>query len=182
MSNNIALPWEHMRSAASVVCSIFGPACHRIEVAGSLRRMKPQVRDIEIVAIPKPDIDLFGNALDTNQIDYVLQSWPAVSGVIKSGAKYKQFKFIGSTGSEYVVDLFLQPDPLTWPVNFLLRTGSAEFSHKMVTPQSRGGFKPDHLEIREARVWDGGTALELKEEEEIFELWGMNYVKPRDRK
>jgi len=30
------------------------PHCIRIEIAGSIRRKKPECRDIEIVAIPKP--------------------------------------------------------------------------------------------------------------------------------
>lgn len=30
------------------------PHCERIEIAGSIRRKKPEVKDIEIVAIPKP--------------------------------------------------------------------------------------------------------------------------------
>ena len=30
------------------------PHCIRCEIAGSLRRLKPEVKDIEICAIPKP--------------------------------------------------------------------------------------------------------------------------------
>lgn len=30
------------------------PHCFRAEIAGSIRRLKPEVKDIEIVAIPKP--------------------------------------------------------------------------------------------------------------------------------
>lgn len=36
------------------------PHCDRIEIAGSIRRKKPEVKDIEIVVIPKPyEVGLF---------------------------------------------------------------------------------------------------------------------------
>ncbi len=33
---------------------LLAPYCERIEIAGSIRRKKPEVKDIELVAIPKP--------------------------------------------------------------------------------------------------------------------------------
>lgn len=179
MSNNWKMPWAQARSVAGALVHYLAPACTRIEIAGSLRRMRPMVGDIELVAIPKMDIDLFGNPLETSHIDSILDGKPVEFH--KRGRKYWQFSFDGTSGNRYVVDLFLQPDPRTWPVNFLLRTGSAEFSHRMVTAKSQGGYKPDGYEVRKARVWQAGKALELAEEAEIFELWGMAYVEPRDR-
>ncbi len=32
---------------------LLAPYCERIEIAGSIRRKKPEVKDIELVAIPK---------------------------------------------------------------------------------------------------------------------------------
>ena len=37
--------------------SILAPFCERIEIAGSLRRLKPEVGDIELVVIPKLGAD-----------------------------------------------------------------------------------------------------------------------------
>jgi DNA polymerase/3'-5' exonuclease PolX len=38
--------------------------CHRISIAGSIRRQRPQVKDIEIVALPwQEPSDLFGDVL-----------------------------------------------------------------------------------------------------------------------
>lgn len=179
MSNNIKLPWQQMRSVASGVIRRLEPACHRIEVAGSLRRMCDEVGDVEIIAIPRMDIDLFGNELDTSEVDHLLATWPVT--MHKNGGKYKQFSFVGSTGYTYKIDLFLQPDPATWGVNMLLRTGSAQFSHKMVSPKWQGGYKPDGLEVKDARVWRDGVTLATPEEWNVFELWGMKYIEPRDR-
>lgn len=179
MSNNIPVPWLQARTVAGALVHYLEPACHRVAVAGSLRRMKPMVRDIEIVAVPKMDIDLFGNPLETSYIDSILDNRPVT--FIKKGRKYWQFCFVGTSGYEYIVDLFLQPDPATWGINMLLRTGSADFSHKMVTARSMGGYKPDGLEVRDARVWRDGVALDTPEERAVFDLWGMGYVEPRER-
>lgn len=188
MSSNIKLPWLQMRTVADAVVHKLQPACHRIEVAGSLRRMQELVGDIEIVAIPRMDIDLFGNPLDTSEVDWLLKTWPlkshsCLSGVEwhKNGQKYKQFSFAGSSGYSYKIDLFLQPDPATWAVNFLLRTGNADFSHRMVTPKAFGGYKPDGYEVRDARVWRGGVAVDVLDEGDIFDLWGMKFIAPKDR-
>ena len=43
------------------------PACIKIEIAGSLRRRRPTVGDIEIVCILKHDLDLFGEILTYDQ-------------------------------------------------------------------------------------------------------------------
>ena len=179
MSNNVKVPWLQARTVAQALINKLEPACHRIKIAGSLRRRMELVGDIELVAIPRMDIDLFGSPLDTSDLDRLLAECPVT--MHKNGAKYKQFSFTGTSGYTYKVDLFLQPDPATWGVNFMLRTGSAQFSHRMVTPKWQGGYKPDELEVKDARVWRAGLALDTPEEEAVFDLWGMKFVKPEAR-
>jgi DNA polymerase/3'-5' exonuclease PolX len=179
MSNNAPVPFAQAMIIAERLVARLAPFCHRIEIAGSLRRHKPEVRDIELVAIPRMHTDLFGNPLDTSELDDVFDDKPVE--FIKRGRKYWQFKLSGKTGHLYTVDLFRNPDPLTFPVNYLIRTGSAEFSHKMVTDKSAGGYKPDKFTVRDARVWCNGVALFLQDEIDIFELWGMSYIEPQER-
>lgn len=179
MSNKEPKPWGQMNRVAEMVVERLRPATHRIEIAGSLRRHKPMVSDIEIVAIPRLDTNLLGEPLEVGDVDRLLAGWPIE--LTKNGPKYKQFSFAGSTGQTYTVDLFLQPDPRTWAVNFMIRTGSAEFSKRMLTPQAGGGYKPLGYEVRDGLVWKHGTPLELTTEEQIFTLWGMDYVFPEDR-
>ena len=42
--------------------TLLAPACERIEIAGSIRRGKPEIKDIDLVCIPKiqTEPDLFG--------------------------------------------------------------------------------------------------------------------------
>ncbi len=63
----------------------------------------------------------------------------------------------------------------------MLRTGSKEFAHKMVTPKWQGGFKPDGLQVRDARVWRDGVALDTPEEIQVFDLWQMEFIPPEMR-
>lgn len=60
------------------------PHCERIEIAGSIRRNKPEVKDIEIVAIPKPyEIGLFESGIAS-----VVNNWQKVKGELP--CKYTQ--------------------------------------------------------------------------------------------
>lgn len=179
MSKDTKRPYAQMRAIADSLVERLRPACHRIEIAGSLRRQRPMVGDIEIVAIPRLDTDLFGVSLFTGDLDRLLAQWPIE--MVKNGPKYKQFSFASTAGRRYTADLFLQPDPATWGVNFLLRTGAAEFSHRMVTPKWSGGWKPEGLEVRDARVWRGDEVLDTFEEEQVFELWNMDFIRPEER-
>lgn len=178
MSERPKQPFKTMMEAARLLVAKLQPACERIEIAGSLRRQRPLVSDIELVAIPKPILNLIGEPTEWTEVDNLLDTLPVT--FTKRGRKYQQFWFDGSILPFYV-DLFLQPDPATWPVNFLLRTGSSEFSKRMVTSVAFGGHKPDAYEIKDARVWLRGAPLDLTEEIEIFDLWRMDWIEPKDR-
>ena len=61
------IEWEKAVSIGTAIQDIFDAYCSRSIIAGSVRRLKPLVKDIEILCIPKPaegQRDLFGNVLD----------------------------------------------------------------------------------------------------------------------
>lgn len=163
------------RDVANQLVTYFQPDCKRIEVAGSIRRCKPDVGDIEILAVPTIKLyELLDDLLSEGKIYHVTpKRW---------GNKLRAFRLpLKYLDDSVQVDLFLQPNPTTWGVNLMIRTGSAEFSRKMVTKRSAGGFMPDHFRIYDARVWAGAKVLETPEEEDVFRLWGMDYVLPPQR-
>ncbi len=176
-------PYAHMLRIAERIQESLAPACERIEIAGSLRRQKAEIGDIELIAVPRPCLSLFGEPTDLAEVDLLLMLWLSEGKIeiIKNGEKYKQIEVIGSQGTRYQVDLFLQPDPATWGVNMMLRTGSAEFSRRMVTIQSRGGLMPDHCTVRDARIWIFGQPQETPEEEDVFALYEMDFIEPPNR-
>lgn len=51
------------KTIAEGLVEAFKPYCRRVQIAGSIRRERPEVKDIEIVAVPHMRFgeDLFGN-------------------------------------------------------------------------------------------------------------------------
>ena len=60
------MKYEEAIEIAEKVKTLLLPHCERVEIAGSVRRKKTDVKDIEIVAIPKPfDTGLFESGIAT---------------------------------------------------------------------------------------------------------------------
>lgn len=185
MSTTARRPIAQMLPVAEGIAERLHPYCARIEIAGSLRRRKPEIGDIEIVAIPRDvTVNLLGELLtdEPTAVDGYLQRIAAHITLHKNGAKYKQFSFTGNHGSSYTVDLFLQPDPATWGVNYMIRTGSSQFSRKMVTARRMGGWCPDELRFKDGRIWRDGEPLDTPEEQDVFDALGIDWIEPEDRR
>ncbi len=184
MSNTTKRPFGIVKLIADSLLETISPMFTRIEIAGSLRRQKRDIGDIEFVAIPIPK----QTALDgTISPPYMIDGWLAEQvqqeklTIVKNGPHYKQFRFTTTLNQVYIADLFLQPDPQTWGVNFMIRTGNDDFVRWMVTDQNRGGAKPADLRIREARVWRGIEPLATPEEEDVFTLFDLDWIPPEER-
>lgn len=161
-------------SMANEVMRILRPVCERIEIAGSLRRGKQDVGDIEIVCIPSEQSDLLGSKFrDSSQISAALKENGCAFH--KDGDKYKQINLL-----HCMCDLFITT-PECWGVIFMLRTGSADFSHKMVTPKQYGGYMPSYLKVKDGRIWRGDSVQETPEEQDVFALYGIEFIEPEKR-
>lgn len=65
-SLEVRVAWPFARHLADQIVAELTPFCERIEVAGSVRRRKETVKDIEVLVIPKfgdQPLDMFGHAL-----------------------------------------------------------------------------------------------------------------------
>ena len=175
MSAAVKQPRPVMLPIAERIVEALRPYCERIELAGSLRRERPLVGDVEIVAIPRRLRDLFGDPLDGPTL---LDSFLDDRGVLfsKRGERYQQFRY----GHQTMVDLFL-PTVETWGSVFTIRTGSWEFSRWLVTPQGAGGAAPDGLVFRDGRLWANGRLLATPEEVDVFHALGLVYIEPAQR-
>lgn len=178
-------------SLANDVVAVLRSACVRVEIAGSIRRGKDEVKDIEIVAIPDLNIKPgripieFGKPVPVQhktKLDEVLafQRDHFKIKFEKQGDKYKKFTLIDW---EISVDLFLVTPPASWGVQCLIRTGPAEFSHWMVTQRRYGGALPNSVRVKDGAVWDegDGSKYNLPEEEDVFKLCDLNFVPPGKR-
>lgn len=171
-------PYHEALTQAQAIVALLQPACERIEIAGSIRRKKPEIGDIEIVCIPRYDYipDLFGNPVQQYPLmDDVLkaQDWKTV----KNGERYKQFAL--ENGAQ--LDLFLVT-PETWGLQLLIRTGPADFSHRLVTDRRHGGCLFGGWKVKDGRLWGYHGVLDTPEEADVFTALEMGYIKPEDRR
>ena len=172
---------EAERIASTIIADLL-PVCDRIQVAGSVRRRKDLVGDIELVAIPRYEpAGLFGdrraNALWTH---------------LHAGTTYRFTKGDHPAGRYYQlalpaypdlqVDLFLaQPD--NWGLTLLVRTGSARFSAGVLARWKRlQGIGRDGQGSVDGRlVTRDGRVIPTPEEDTVFHLLGMQPVTPERR-
>jgi len=174
---------EEALSLANRIYADLTPFTVRREIAGSVRRRKPDdIKDVEIVCIAKtmPLIDMFG--VQTGELSLLesafrglLQEWNACT--IRNGPKYKQILFPG--GQKF--DLFIAT-PETWGYKFAICTGPADYSHWLVTPRNQGGGLPSYLTVKEARLWKGTNALDTSEEQSFFDALELPMPEPWERK
>lgn len=145
------------------------PFCDRIEIAGSIRRCKPHVKDIEIVAIPKPySIGLFEDGIAS-----VVNKWEKVKGELD----YLTCKYIQCKLTDGIkLDLFFaKPD--NWGLILAIRTGSAEFSHQILAQ----GWVKKGYRSRDGYLWMYDKKYPIYEEKELFSRIGVDYVEPEKR-
>jgi DNA polymerase/3'-5' exonuclease PolX len=158
--------------AESIRASL-APHCGRCEIAGSIRRKKSDVGDIEIVAIPKTiPGDLFGGniARDPAFVDVVHQ-WPGLKG--SPYGKYTQRWIKG----EIKLDLFMAV-PDNWGLIYAIRTGSALYSHHVLAEAwVKAGY---HGNGGMLRLQDG-TAVPVREERDLFDMIGVPWMEPEKR-
>ncbi len=180
MSEGTKVPYAEAVKSANELVEILEPHFERLEIAGSLRRKKNLIGDIELVGILKKTKTGLFDFSETTPVEVIF----ALMGElryqpIKAGNKYIQFVSQGKPG-KLSVDLFLCHSA-TWGCIIMVRTGSAEFSRKMVTKVSHGGWCPDDMRFLDGRLLREGDLLNTPEETDVFRELGMAYVIPENR-
>jgi DNA polymerase/3'-5' exonuclease PolX len=154
---------------AEEALNLLRPHCERICIAGSIRRQRPEVKDCELVAIPKhlPG-GLFG---DEPEVDpgfiTVVNQWPSVKG--QPTGKYTQRVLPGGM----TLDLFIT-DHDNWGYQLVLRTGSADFNRKKMLP----ALKAHGYAMDEGYIWRAGQIVPTREETDLWALSGLPWFEP----
>jgi DNA polymerase/3'-5' exonuclease PolX len=169
-------------SLAQKVCAVLAPFCERVEVAGSVRRGKAEVHDIDIVAIPKAgwypsafgfDVEFSADKVWANMIPAVLRGKGLT--VYASGPELLHCSF--PDGAQ--LDLY-HARPETWGVILLVRTGSKEHNVKLCTIAQSKGLKLS-ASVGVVTRQGIGNIIACRTEEEIFEALGLTFVEPKFR-
>lgn len=152
---------EAKRLAKEIV-AVLSLYCDRVEIAGSIRREKPEVKDIEIVCIPRQrDLMYFCD---------LVRKWEKVKG--EPYGKYTQRML----PEGIKLDLFMATK-MNWGLILAIRTGSAEYSHRILAT----GWKKNGYTSIEGMLHKGGEAITMYEEEDVFMVAGIPYVRPFKR-
>ncbi len=149
------------------------PLCRRISIAGSLRRLKEEVKDIEIVCEPKYAPDLTGIEMPMQEFHDEIAKLGKFN---KRGPRYKQLVLNGINA-----DIFIVSAPAQYGVIMAIRTGPKEFSQWAVTNRSNGGGLPDGSKVSEGAVVQRGEIITMNEEEDFLHFIGLDNVSPQFR-
>ncbi len=151
---------ERAQKVADAVVKRLSPHCQRIEIAGSIRRKKPWVNDIDLILIPKDLWNLHGELMKLGQL--------------KMSGKKIMRAMVGSTQ----VDIYVA-DEATWATLLLIRTGSKENNIRLCSRAKDMGW---HLAA-------SGDGLFNEREERIagdseisiYNALGLPYQRPEER-
>ncbi|MCH8962793.1 MAG: hypothetical protein IH820_16145 [Bacteroidetes bacterium] len=170
------MPLAYAQRVAGRVVDLLAPYCERIEIAGSIRRERPHVSDVEIVCIPQT-VEVPDGMFHTKRVCHPgfinqVNQWQKVKGV--PTGKYTQR--ILPEGVQ--LDLFIASED-NWGLILAIRTGSARFSHQVLARSwvACGFHSKDGRLVRERT----GFKPPIREEKDLFELIGLAWVEPRDR-
>jgi DNA polymerase/3'-5' exonuclease PolX len=185
---------KYPRNAAIAVArelaEVLTPFCEpdRIKVAGSLRRMKQEVGDVEILYIPRKEVrpvpgDMFASR-EVDLVDLAVRDLMA-SGVLEiregeNGAKSygPKNKFLRHVRTGIPVDLFATIETSWW--NYLVcRTGPKESNMAIAEAAKSMGW---HWNPYGSGFSTGGGSFhEVTSERDVFEFVGLPYKEPKDR-
>jgi len=187
MGGTARYPLNLARRIAWRLADLLTPGCERIETAGSVRRCKPEVGDIELVLIPKIEhrrVDsqeaLFGRPATTP----VNLAWEILDELVakeklpaptKNGRRYRCHP---ATEHMPQLDIFAVLPPAEWGSIFAVRTGPAAFSQRCM----------ELLRRQELRLEDGkvrrrdNSVIHCPEEADFFAACGLSWIAPEDRR
>lgn len=189
------IPLATARQVADKLVAQLAPFCERIEVAGSIRRQKPDVGDIELVAIPKVEqretavqMSLFGGGLpmmvDVSLLDEALERMIAEKAITNDGPNHawgdrmKKFWLRLSGTNVAQVDLFITT-PESWGSIFTIRTGPWDFGKALMEHINRCGIyrQMDGALVNRAT----GQVVPTLEERDYFTAIGVIWLPPERR-
>ncbi len=170
------MPLAQAKEIAAGIVAQLAPYCERIEVAGSIRRGKAEVHDIDIVAIPDATMAFY------KKIDGM--------GKVVRGDKIISIALTPRFNCEIYVATMA-----TWATLLLIRTGSKAHNIKLCQLAKSKGMKlhadgsglarvapiPGPAAVMEFRASLGETPITCQSETEIFNNLGLAYQAPGER-
>ena len=188
MTTDVAGRWPlaYATRVAGELKALLAPACERIEEAGSVRRRRETVKDIELVVIPKVDIsmDMFKREsasvsrldalLETLMQEGVLDKRPDIHGHFTYGPKNK---YLLHVPSGIALDIFATTVAY-WGMSYLVRTGPKDWNIKVMSRFQQLGCQGHSY----AGYTDqSGQEHDCPDEADVFAALGWPWIAPEAR-
>jgi DNA polymerase/3'-5' exonuclease PolX len=189
------MEYKQAKIIADRIYELYEPHCELLHIAGSIRRKKADVKDIEIVCLPKREFtgtDLFGDGAWKVNAGFAHATMLMVDHVIKGKIDGRYMQTVLKGGMK--MDLFL-PQRSDYYRQLAIRTGSADYSAKVIatTWKKMGwcGTKDGLRRISDCMLTNSGVWVIQKQdgrlppiwnsEEEFFNWLGIDFIKPEKR-
>lgn len=150
---------EKAKVIASTVVKALEPWCDKVEVAGSIRRQKPIVRDIDLVVISR----------DRWNLDTALMR---MGNYKMSGMKIARVEM-----DSIHLDIYFAT-PETFATLLLIRTGSTQNNIRLASLAKKKGW---HLFANGDGLFNEGERVAGDSERSIYQALGLPYEEPWER-
>ncbi len=191
-------PWEQANAVAQQLVRALAECVERVEVAGSLRRRKREVGDIEILYIPKitrvaDPGSLLGETIESNRMDVALSALE-MTGALERRKNIKGAEMFGEKNklmrdvkSGIPVDFFAATAE-NWFNYLVCRTGGADNNVAIASAAQRKGWKWNpygagfSCEAHPGPYGDVPAQTHVvRSEEDVFRFVGLPYRPPCER-
>ena len=163
---------EKAKAIAKDLVYYLAPGVNRVVIAGSIRRQKPEVGDIELLVIPR------ANYLDKILDDLMVQGILAMRLNKRGNRVYgPKNKLMVHLPSGIGVDIF-STTPDCWAVSLVVRTGGEKTNKRIATTALRRGYR--------FHAYGSGFStpqgyIVCNSEREVFEAVDLPYLEPWER-
>lgn len=170
MSSDVRRPLSMAKEVGAEAVAMLSDTVTWAGLAGSVRRGKPMVGDIEIVVLAD-DVRAMCARLDKLVLDGVIAK-ARYGDIYRWGEKYRGFEF-----RDWRVEVF-SSDPDNFGYIHWLRTGPSD-ANEFVMRRLAEADSP--YRARGGYWWRDGRKLRVADETELFRLLGVPYLAPHER-
>lgn len=146
------------------------PFCERIQIAGSIRRHRPEIGDIDLVVIPKNLNDLIARC----RTSCTAIAEGQVNLSYETPMKIRLDIYVAQPGHRELYDVTAS----NWGSLLLCRTGSKEHNQRLCEVAAKKGMKwKPYVGLMDSQ----NLVIASETEEEIFQALGLDFVPPEKR-